>query len=202
MTSSDAPLPSSPPTDADVVQDMARGEERAATVLYDKHAGAMFGLALRIVGESADAEEVVLDAFAQAWRDAARFDGSRGSVLGWLTTITRTRALDLVRARGRRAKVTDTASVVLDEPAGMGSGHAAPDALVQDAETTVAVQGALQRLPEAQRTAIELAFYEGLTHHEVAARLQQPLGTIKTRIRQGLLKLRETLGSVSPERAT
>lgn len=181
---------------------MARGDDRAATVLYDRYASAMFGLALRVVGESADAEEVVLDAFAQAWRDAARFDGTRGSVLGWLTTITRTRALDLVRARGRRAKATDAASTALDEPAAMGTGYAAPDALVQDAETTIAVHGALQQLPVPQRQAIELAFYEGLTHHEVAERLQQPLGTIKTRIRLGMLKLRETLSPLAPERAS
>ncbi len=195
----DTPAPSALP-DIAVVQAMARGEEPAATMLYDRHAAAMYGLALRMVGEPADAEEVVLDAFAQAWREASRFDGSRGSVLGWLTTITRTRALDFIRARGRRVRATDAAGVALDEPAAMGSGHAAPDALVQDAETAQVVHAALQRLSPPQRQAIELAFYEGLTHHEVAARLQQPLGTVKTRIRQGLLKLRESLQGMSPER--
>lgn len=202
VTHADAPPAALSPSDHEVVASMARGDDRAATVLYDRYASAMFGLALRVVGESADAEEVVLDAFAQAWRDAARFDGTRGSVLGWLTTITRTRALDLVRARGRRAKATDAASTALDEPAAMGTGYAAPDALVQDAETTIAVHGALQQLPVPQRQAIELAFYEGLTHHEVAERLQQPLGTIKTRIRLGMLKLRETLSPLAPERAS
>lgn len=190
------------PPDLDVVRAMAAGDESAATVLYDRHGAAMYGLALRVVGEAADAEEVVLDAFAQAWRDASRYDGSRGSVLGWLTTITRTRALDLVRARGRRARATDAATVALDEPAAMGSGPSAPDVQVQEAETADVVQRALQTLSAPQRQAIELAFFEGLTHHEVAARLQQPLGTVKTRIRQGLLKLRDTLQGVSPERTT
>lgn len=199
MTTADA-SPPVVPSDVDTVLAMARGDEPAATRLYDRHAAAMYGLALRIVREPADAEEVVLDAFAQAWRDASRFDGSRGSVLGWLTTITRTRALDLVRARGRRARATDSAATMLDEPAAMGTGHAAPDAAVQEAELADTVHGALQHLSAPQRQAIELAFYEGLTHHEVAVRLQQPLGTVKTRIRQGLLKLRETLGGGSPER--
>jgi RNA polymerase sigma-70 factor, ECF subfamily len=202
VTHANAPMPAPVPPDHDLVAAMAHGDERAATVLYDRYAAAMFGLALRVVTESADAEEVVLDAFAQAWRDAARFDGARGSVLGWLTTITRTRALDLIRARGRRAKATDAASAALDEPAAMGAGYAAPDALVQEVETSVAVQGALQQLPVPQRQVIELAFYEGLTHHEVAERLQQPLGTVKTRIRLGMLKLRESLSALAPERAT
>lgn len=199
MTTADAAVPVVPP-DLDVVRAMAAGEEAAATVLYDRHAAAMYGLAVRVVGEAADAEEVVLDAFAQAWREASRYDGTRGSVLGWLTTITRTRALDCVRARGRRARVTDAAAVVTDEPAAMGSGPSAPDMVVQDTETGAVVHRALQQLSAPQRQAIELAFFEGLTHHEVAARLQQPLGTVKTRIRQGLLKLRETLHGVSPER--
>lgn len=201
VTLADAPTAPLLPTDFDLVLSMARGDEPAATALYDRHAAAMYGLALRIVGESADAEEVVLDAFAQAWRDASRFDGARGSVLGWLTTITRTRALDLVRARGRRAKATDAAATSLDAPAAMGSGFAAPDTQVHEAETTESVQGALQQLPAPQREAIELAFFEGLTHHEVAERLQQPLGTVKTRIRLGMLKLRETLVSLAPEHA-
>ncbi len=202
VTHTEAHSASSLPSDFDLVLTMARGEEHAATLLYDRHAASMYGLALRIVGETADAEEVVLDAFAQAWREAARFDGARGSVLGWLTTIVCTRALDLVRARGRRVKATDAAAHGLDAPAAMGSGFAAPDAQVQDAETTGSVHGALQQLPAPQRVAIELAFFEGLTHHEVAERLQQPLGTVKTRIRLGMLKLRETLSALAPERAT
>lgn len=196
--------PTEDPTvsDADLIAAMARGDERAAAVIYDRHAASMFGVALRIVGESADAEEVVLDAFSQAWREASRYDGSRGSVLGWLTTITRTRSLDLVRARGRRVKATETAGVSLDEPAAMGTGFDAPDVLVDDRERSQAIYGALTQLPAPQRHAIELAFFEGLTHHEVAARLQEPLGTVKTRIRLGMLKLRDTLAALAPERAT
>ncbi len=178
---------------------MAQGDERAASSLYDRHGAVMYGLALRMAGEPADAEDVVLDAFAQAWRDAARYDTSRASVAGWLTTITRTRALDLIRARGRRAKMNDTATATLDEPAAMGSGFAAPDAQVQETERSAAVKSALDQLPVPQRRAIELAFFEGLTHHEVADRLGEPLGTVKTRIRLGMQKLRDALSSLAPE---
>ena len=188
--------------DFELVVAMARGEERAASDLYDRHGAVMYGLALRMVSEPADAEDVVLDAFAQAWREAARFDTSRGSVLGWLTTIVRTRALDAIRARGRRAKLVDTASVRLDEPAAMSQGAPAPDRAVEDSERNVAVGSALSALPEPQRRAIELAFFEGLTHQEVAERLREPLGTVKTRIRLGMLKLREMLGGLAPEPTT
>ncbi len=190
------------PLDVHLIAKMAQGEESAASVLYDRHGAVMYGLALRMVGEAADAEEVVLDAFAQAWRDAGRYDTSRGSVAGWLTTITRTRALDLIRARGRRAKATDIASATLDEPAAMGSGFAAPDVQVQETERSVAVKSALNQLPTSQRAAIELAFFEGLTHHEVAERLSEPLGTVKTRIRLGMQKLRDALSGLAPEAAS
>ena len=181
---------------------MARGEESAASALYDRHSAVMYGLALRMVGEVADAEEVVLDAFAQAWRDASRYDTSRGTVVGWLTTITRTRALDLIRARGRRARMNDTVTTQLDEPAAMGEGFRSPDLQVDDADRASAVTSALGELPEAQRRAIELAFFEGLTHPEVAERLREPLGTVKTRIRLGMQKLRDMLAGMAPEGAS
>ena len=187
------------PLDVQLIVIMAQGDERAASTLYDRHGAVMYGLALRVVGEPADAEEVVLDAFAQAWRDSSRYDASRGSVGGWLTTITRTRALDLIRARGRRSQVTETATATLDEPAAMGSGFTAPDVHVLETERAVAVKTALDQLPVPQRQAIELAFFEGLTHHEVADRLREPLGTVKTRIRLGMQKLRDALSGLGPE---
>jgi RNA polymerase sigma-70 factor (ECF subfamily) len=192
-------LPNAADEDLELVAAMARGDERAASRLYDRHSAVMYGLALRMVGESADAEEVVLEAFAQAWRDAVRYDTSRGSVVGWLTTIARTRALDLIRARGRRSKMTDTAANQLDAPAAMGEGFRSADALVDDAERATAVASALNGLPDAQRRAIELAFFEGLTHPEVAERLREPLGTVKTRIRLGMQKLRDLLAGLAPE---
>jgi RNA polymerase sigma-70 factor (ECF subfamily) len=192
-----APTPAAP--DLDLVAAMARGEERAASELYDRHAATMFGLALRMVGESADAEEVVLDAFGQAWRDASRYDSSRASVIGWLTTIVRTRALDLIRARGRRSRMTDNAASRTDAPVAMGEGYPGTDQGVVSGERSRVIATALGTLPDPQRRAIELAFFEGLTHHEVAERLREPLGTVKTRIRLGMHKLRDMLRSVAPE---
>ncbi len=199
------PVNSSPAADADdlsLVSAMAGGDESAASVLYDRHSAVMYGLALRMVGEAADAEEVVLDAFAQAWRDAARYDLTRGTVVGWLTTITRTRALDLIRARGRRARMTESAGTQLDEPAAMGEGFRSPDAGIDEADRALAVASALNELPMAQRRAIELAFFEGLTHPEVAERLREPLGTVKTRIRLGMHKLRDMLSGLATEGVT
>src|SRR3954452_19591297 len=107
-------MPSSPPhsstADRDLVARAAGGDERAMAGLYDRYGQVLYAVAYRIVGERADAEEVVLDAFAQAWRDAPRFDATRGSVAGWLTMIARSRALDLVRARSRRDRMTDSAA--------------------------------------------------------------------------------------------
>jgi RNA polymerase sigma-70 factor (ECF subfamily) len=113
----------------------------------------------------------------------------------------RTRALDLIRARGRRAKMTDNAAGIVDTPVGMGEGFPEPDRQVSDDERAGAVSVALEALPEAQRRAIELAFFEGLTHHEVSERLKEPLGTVKTRIRLGMQKLRDMLSHVAPEGA-
>ncbi len=196
-----------PPTipehsDADLVAEMARGIERAAAKLYDRHSDVMYGLALRMVGEGADAEEVVLDAFAQAWRDAARYDPTRATAAGWLTTIVRTRALDLIRARGRRAKMSEKVAAQPDESSSMGRRVPEADRSVLQAEEEDAISYALGALPMAQRKAIELAFYEGLTHHEVAERLREPLGTVKTRIRLGMQKLRDLLSDLAPEGVT
>lgn len=190
------------PDDGALVAAMARADERAAGVLYDRHGGIMYGLALRMVADPADAEEVVLDAFAQAWKEADRYDTSRGSVLGWLTTIVRTRALDTIRSRGRRTKLVDRASQQLSEPAAMGEPVPPTDQAVEQQEIAQAVGAALQELPDVQRRAIELAFYEGLTHQEVAERLREPLGTIKTRIRSGMLKLRDMLDALAPEHSS
>ncbi|MEO7363514.1 MAG: sigma-70 family RNA polymerase sigma factor [Gemmatimonadaceae bacterium] len=186
--------------DQKLVMAMARSDERAAAQFYDKYSAAMFALAMRIVGESADAEDVVLDAFTQAWNSAARYDGERGSVLGWLTTMTRTRALDLVRGRGRRTKAVDSASRSMgDDPVAVAA--AAPSAVdvVEMGERAEAVTSAMGILSGLQRNAIELAFFEGLTHSEIADRLGEPLGTIKTRIRLGMQKLRDVLRDTPQE---
>jgi len=180
--------------DRDLVAGAAGGDERAMAGLYDRYGQVLYAVAYRIVGERADAEEVVLEAFAQAWRDAPRFDAARGSVAGWLTMIARSRALDLVRARSRRDRITAAAaSARPDAPLAMGEVRPDPSAGMDHSERRREVRQALEALSAPQRQAIELAYYEGLSQSEIAERLQEPLGTIKTRIRLGMQKLRDAL---------
>ena len=179
---------------------MARGDERAAAQLYDKYSAQMFALAVRIVGEGADAEDAMLDAFTQAWNKASTYESDRGSVLGWLTTMTRTRALDCVRSRGRRTKAVETASRTMgDDPVGVAGAAVSASDSVELGERAQAVNHAMTVLSGQQRNAIELAFFEGLTHTEIAERLGEPLGTIKTRIRLGMQKLRDVLRELPQE---
>ncbi|MGV3710166.1 MAG: RNA polymerase sigma factor [Gemmatimonas sp.] len=179
---------------------MARGDERAAAQLYDRYSGTMYALAIRITGDHADAEDVVLDTFTQAWDNAATYAGARGSVVAWLTTITRTRSLDCIRGRGRRVRAVDTASRKLgDDPVAVAPPAAGPAEVAETGERALAVSNAMTVLTGQQRNAIELAFFEGLSHTEIAERLGEPLGTVKTRIRLGMQKLRDVLRDISPE---
>jgi RNA polymerase sigma-70 factor (ECF subfamily) len=175
--------------DRSSLERMAAGDHEALAELYDRHGRMVFSLALRIVRDQRDAEEVVQDVFAQAWRESGHYSAGRGSVIAWLMTLTRSRAVD--RLRGRKARpdtATDSEPIVA-----IADGAAPADEQLSAAAQAAQVRTALNALPLVQRLAIELAFYEGLTHTEIADRLEQPLGTVKTRIRQGLLKLRDQL---------
>jgi RNA polymerase sigma-70 factor (ECF subfamily) len=177
--------------DAAAMRRMAAGEGAALAELYDRHARVIFSLAFRVLHDQGDAEEVVQDVFAQAWRQAARYDTTRGVVVAWLLMMTRSRAIDRLRMRrGRPTLQEDSPAVLRDLP----DGTAPADLSLLSVEQVARVRSALEDLPALQRTAIELAFYEGLTHVEIAARLDQPLGTVKTRIRLGLLRLRTAIG--------
>jgi len=181
--------------DAAHVGAAARGDGAGLAALYDRHARAVYSLALRVVADEADAEEVVQEVFDQAWRQASRYDPSRGTVAAWLMTMTRTRAIDRLRARQARP---DQASLASDRDWSDLPAASADPADVLDAERDVTrVRQALQQLPLMQRVAIELAYFEGLTQSQIAARLEEPLGTVKTRIRVGLLKLRDVLSGTT-----
>ena len=189
--------------DGELVARAAAGDERAIGQLYDRYGAVLFAVAYRIAGQRADAEEVVLEAFAQAWREAPRFEAGRGSVAGWLTTIARSRALDLVRARSRRDRLTATAAA--DRPGtspAMGDFRPDPAGALDNDERRRQVRQALETLSAPQRQAIELAYFEGLSQSEIAERLQEPLGTVKTRVRLGMQKLRECLRPFYFERGT
>jgi RNA polymerase sigma-70 factor (ECF subfamily) len=188
------PRPEHRAADEEAVRRLARGEADALAALYDRHARAVYSLAVRILHDPADAEDVVQEVFGQAWRQAARFDAARGSVAGWLLTMTRSRAID--RLRADRATPGSAGRAGDRRPVDLEDASPSQDMMVFTGELSARLRSALQALPFLQRTAIEMAYYEGLTQHEIAERLEQPLGTIKTRIRLGLMKLRDALAGV------
>jgi RNA polymerase sigma-70 factor, ECF subfamily len=181
--------------DSTLVSRAAGGDERALGELYDRYGAMAYSLACAVVGEHADAEEVVAEAFAQVWRSATGFDPARGSVAAWIATICRTRALDLVRSRKRRARVVEEAAVVSDEGESLvfAPSIESTDRSAELTETSAIVRKSLADLPPEQRRVIELAYFGGLSQSEIADQLSQPLGTVKTRMRSGMEKLRQAL---------
>jgi RNA polymerase sigma-70 factor (ECF subfamily) len=184
------PAAESQAEDVESLRRITSGDQGAAAGLYDRHARALYSLILRIVGEEAEAEDVLQEVFVQAFRQAGRYDASRGAVAAWLLMMARSRAIDRVRARRARFEGRTGEVLVLNDLP-----DSQPDvaSAMLDQEQTRLLRAALGDLPLLQRMAIELAYYEGLTHSEIAERLEQPLGTVKTRIRLGLLKLRDVL---------
>jgi RNA polymerase sigma-70 factor, ECF subfamily len=174
-----------PTPGTELIRAMAAGDRDAFARFYDQYAPLVFPFVLRIVGDRADAADVLQDTFWEAWRSAATYDPARGSPEAWIVIRARTRAIDRVRMVRRRS---ETFVAPLDDPA-------APMAAGGDAAERVGdralVAGALARLPTPQREVIELAYYAGLTQTEIAERLEQPLGTVKTRMRLALARLRE-----------
>jgi RNA polymerase sigma-70 factor (ECF subfamily) len=174
--------------DQAALERMARGDQAGLAEVYDRHGRLVYSLALRIVRDRGDAEDITQDVFVQAWRQASRFDTSRGTVAAWLLTMARTRAIDLIRRRRVRPQPgADDAAVETKDAS------PAQDVQFEWGQRAEAIQEAMGALPLLQRLAIELAFFEGLTQAEIAEQLEVPLGTVKTRIRQGLLKLRDHL---------
>jgi RNA polymerase sigma-70 factor (ECF subfamily) len=167
---------------------MAIGEAAALGELYDAHARSIYTLALRILGDPSDAEDIVQEVFTQAWRQAARYDAGRATVIGWLLMITRSRSLD--RLRARQARPDRTVATPLPD---LASGAPGQEAAALNAEDVTRLRAALGRLGDAWRTPLELAYYEGLSQRAIAERLGQPLGTVKTRMRTALAQLREWL---------
>jgi RNA polymerase sigma-70 factor (ECF subfamily) len=171
-----------------LVRGVAAGDQGALLALYQRANRVVFTLAMRITGNRETAEEVTLDVFHDAWRRAVRYQEADGTVLGWIMNQARSRAIDRLRHEQRKKRVRpDTAG---DAPE---MRVASPDALIEFQEQRVALRRALDVLTADERQAIEAAFFSELTYAEVADRLKQPVGTIKTRIRAGLHKLRQAL---------
>ena len=188
-----------PGSDRDLVARMARGDEQALAALYDRFGNLAYSLAFHILGNAADAEEIVTDAFVQAWSSAASFDPARASVPAWLSVITRTRALDRLRSSKRRSHLLEQAAQTTPEMEGsalpIASVGPSPDQHAEQSDLRARVNQTLATLPENQRKVLELAFFAGLSHSEIAAALNEPLGTVKTRVRAALTKLRASLTS-------
>lgn len=177
---------------ADLVRKIAEGDQSALATLYDSTNRLVYGLILRVLNDAGAAEEVLLDVYTQVWRQAAAYDSSRGAPLAWLTTIARSRAIDRLRSGWQDQRRKEPLDAIGDA----ASVDANPEETTVAAERKRLVREALAQLTPEQREVIELAYYSGLSHSEIAAKLNQPLGTVKTRTRLGMMKLKEALGPI------
>lgn len=192
-----------PRTDPDPPQDLtellaavASGEEAAMSMLYRATGRRLLGLALQILRDWQMAEEVMLDIYARVWREAGSYDPSRGTPLVWLLMLTRSRALDMQRQRGRRPNADDVAAIATD----LATRGPCPDEHLEDEETALRLRRALHELPRGQREALAAAYFGGLTQQEIASTLDVPLGTVKSRMRRGLAALRDAMESTGDMR--
>jgi RNA polymerase sigma-70 factor (ECF subfamily) len=162
-----------------------QGDQTALGSLYDQTSRLVYGLALRVLGDPEDAEEVTMDVYMQVWKRASDYDESRGSPIAWLLTLGRSRAIDRLRSSARARRQDDAFTVVEDTTT--------PHQDIEISERRRFVHQARATLSPEQREAIEIAYFSGLSHFEIADKLGQPVGTIKTRIRSGMIRLKRLL---------
>lgn len=180
--------------DQEMIARIGRHDQSAFSALYDRLSGPLYSLAMKMLGDPADAQDALQEVFLQIWSRARTYDPEKSSVFSWAVLLTRSRVIDRLRARDRRLRVVveSTAENKVAEATDASAVESAADTANKKDEAAH-VRSLLNNLPEDQRQAIELAFFGHRTHHEIAAQLGQPLGTVKARIRRGLLKLREQL---------
>lgn len=183
-----------------LLQGIAARDASALTTLYDRRGGLLFALCLRVLKDRMAAEEALEDVFWEVWNKFDRFDPQRGTPINYLLNLTQSRAIDKLRSRAKLRRL----ELATDRNAGDTGGRditgptlnqITPADIAEDAERRESVRRAVRHLNDEQRQAVELAFFDGLTHTEIAEKLSIPLGTIKTRIRQGLVHLKEALGN-------
>lgn len=173
------------PSDLALVTAIRSGDQSAMAALYDRYSSIVYAVALRVLQDTGAAEDVLQDVFMQLWRNPGAFEASRGSMAAWLAVITRHRAIDALR---RRRPEDDIENIVVSSDTDFADNADRSRAMDK-------VRDALQEMPTPQRSALEMAYFEGLTHAEIAEKTGEPLGTIKTRIRAGLLSLRKVLAA-------
>jgi RNA polymerase sigma-70 factor, ECF subfamily len=178
--------------DPSLLARVVKGDQQAFSQLYDHSSTLLFTLAVRILGNREEAAELLQDVYWEVWRKVSRYDVGRGTPVAWLITLTKSRAIDRLRARASRGYQA-TNSLEAETAAEVADPGPSPFETQADQELRIAVGTAVAGLPIAQQQAIELAYYEGLSHAEIASRLNQPLGTVKTRIKLGMSRLRESL---------
>lgn len=170
------------------------GDEGAFSSFYRRFAPGLFSMIYEILQDQKESEDVMQEAFVQMWKKASTYDRNRSGLFTWAVMISRNKAIDRIRARQRRSRTAEAAAVESETTAPKFAEQA--DELLGHGEERTRIQSALSQLPDAQRAAIDLAFFRGLTQTEISAKLGAPLGTIKARIRRGLLALRDVLEPV------
>ena len=178
----------------ELLQNVARGDRRAFEEIYDLFSGVLFSTALRVLNNREATEDVIQDVFIQIWEKAPLYDSTRGKPLTWAMTLTRNKAIDRLRSLQRRARLHEDAGKEAESAEQFDSHNALDD--VESTERGGIVRAALEKLNKEQRQALEMAFFGSLTHTEIADRLGEPVGTVKARIRRGMMRLREALKDI------
>ena len=183
-------MPPNPTIALHLIQQVAKQDRDAFSQLYDRFSTLVFSLAMRMLKARSDAEDLLQEVFVQVWRQAQNYSAERGSPEAWIINIARSRAIDKIRSIRRMQK----SFVLTDDPARAESPENV-ESSAAESETRLTMNSALANLPDPQRKVLELAYFDGLTQNEIADRLAEPLGTVKTRMRSGIQKLREILGT-------
>jgi RNA polymerase sigma-70 factor (ECF subfamily) len=185
-------IPSGSSNDAEIIRRIRAGDRAAFLEFYDRSAPLLLSLAARILNDRREAEDVLQDVFTQLWHKSARYDAALGSLTAWTVALTRNKAIDRIRASTRRRRLVEEIAIGAESAAAEGAPPI--NEWLHSRERAERIRAALSELGAEQREVIELAFFAGLSQGEIAARLNQPLGTVKARIRRGMLRLRERLG--------
>ena len=186
------------PNEADIelVRQVQAGDQQAFATFYDRFAPGLFSMIYAILHDQKESEDVLQEAFVQMWKRTATYDATRSSLFTWAVMISRHKAIDRLRSRQRQTRLVEAIANQTDDFAASAPAERADNALARNDERE-RVRAAMAKLGDAQREAIDLAFFAGLTQTQIAEKLGAPLGTVKARIRRGLLALREALGGVS-----